>query len=142
MNLILAMVVEHAADRCRVRVLGEPEIREAGYTEPFRPRADSLGPGCLVAIDVSAEPPLIAWRWFPATVLAVEADHLRLDEPFHGVVEATPVVPPPALGETVYVTTGLSDGWRVDATSDDPERAIAALPEIEDLYAQMGWARD
>ncbi|MBC8091283.1 MAG: hypothetical protein H7Y15_04945, partial [Pseudonocardia sp.] len=104
MQLILATVTERTVDHCRVCVLGEAEVRTTGYTEPFRPRAASLGPGCLVAIDVSAEPPLVAWRWFPATVLGV--DPLTLDEPFHGVIEATPMDPPPEIGDTVYVATG------------------------------------
>lgn len=139
MRLILGRVVEATADHCLVRLPGEPEPRTAGYTEPFRPRADSIGPGCLVALDMAVEPPLVAWRWFPATVLTVEADRVRVDEPFHGVVEAAPVDPAPTVGETVYATTGLSDGWRIDAGAYDPERATAVLPQIEELYMRQGW---
>lgn len=47
MRLALATVVERADDHCRVRVLDESETREASYTEPFRARAASVGPGCL-----------------------------------------------------------------------------------------------
>lgn len=85
--MTLAMVVDAADDHCRVRILGGSEVRTAGYSEPFRPRADSIGPGRLVAIDVTTEPP------------------------------------PPAIGDTVTATTGLADGWRVDATATEPERA-------------------
>ncbi len=141
MRLILATVVERAADRCHIRVLGESGARKAGYTEPFRARAASVGPGCLVAIDVTTEPPLIAWRWFPATVLAVRAEQVRLDEPFHGVIEAAHVAPAPAIGELVYVTNGLSAGWRIDATADDPNRAESVLREIEELYLRQGWVQ-
>lgn len=139
--MILAIVVEGGADGCRVRVLGQTAIREAGYTEPFRPRAGSVGPGCLVALDVTTEPVRIVWRWFPATVSAVEDDRLVLDEPFHGVVEApVPVDSAPVVGETVYATTGLSDGWRIDAGGHDPERATAVLPQVVGLYLRHGWA--
>jgi hypothetical protein len=76
----------------------------------------------------------------PAVVIGVHGDHMTLDEPFHGTVEAPPVDPPPAIGEVVYVTTGLSEDWRVDATADEPERAAAALPQVAELYARNGWA--
>lgn len=67
-------------------------------------------------------------------------DRLLLDEPFHGVVEAPTPDPAPAVGEVVYITTGLSDGWRVDAGVTAPERAVTALPRIEELYARLGSA--
>lgn len=140
MEMTLALVVEHTADRCRVRVLGGSEVSPAGYAEPFRPRAGSIGPGHLVAIDPATAPPLVTWRWFPAVVLRVDGERITLDEPFHGTIEAPPVTPPPAVGGTVYATTGLSDGWRVDATADEPERAAAVLPQIADLDARNGWA--
>lgn len=91
--MILAVVVDSAADHCNVRVLGESEVSQAGYSEPFRPRAGSIGPGCLVAIDRGTEPPLVAWRWFPAVVTGVDSDRLTLDEPFHGTIEASRVDP-------------------------------------------------
>lgn len=112
--LTLALVVDRTADRCTLRVLGEPDVRRAGWSDPFRPRAGSLGPGSLVAVDVAAAPPVVVWRWFPATVLAVDEGGVRLDEPHHGVIDAAAVVPAPSVGEAVHVTTvpgrrGLAD---------------------------------
>lgn len=85
-------------------------------------------------------PQLVAWRWFPATVVEVEVEFVRLDEPFHGVIDAAPVVPSPGIGTVVFVTTGLSDGWRIDATAEDPDQAQSVLREIEELYLRQGWA--
>lgn len=122
----LALVVDRTTDRCTVRDLGEPDTRTAGYSTPFRPRAGGLGPGSLVAVDVAVTPPPVVWRWFPATVLAVDARCVRLDEPHHGV------------GQVVHVTTALGDGWRIDAPADRPERARAALPDVAAFNERMG----
>ncbi len=123
--------------RPRPRGAGRPT---AGCSAPFRPRAGSLGPGSLVAVDLATTPPEVVWRWFPATVLAVDEDRVRLDEPHHGVVEATAVGPALRVGQAVHVTTALGDGWRIDAPADDPERARAALPDVVAFYRRMGWA--
>jgi hypothetical protein len=138
MRLTLALVVDRTADRCTVRVLGEPDARTAGYSAPFRPRAGSLGPGSLVAVDLATTPPEVVWRWFPATVLAVDEGRVRLAEPHHGVVEAAAVGPAVRVGQVVHVTTALGDGWRIDAPADDPERARAALSDVAALYERTG----
>ncbi len=86
-------------------------------------------------------------REMPTAVRLGPADGLDrdcvapLDEPFHGVVETAVVDPTPAVGDTVYITTGLGDGWRVDAAADAPEWAATALPQIVELYARPGSAR-
>jgi hypothetical protein len=50
----------------------------AGWSEPFRPRAAGLGPGSLVAVDLAAVPSAVVRRWFPATVLALDAFYRRM----------------------------------------------------------------
>ena len=137
--LALALVVDRATDGCTVRVLGEPDARRAGYAAPFRTRAGSLQPGWLVAVDTASSPPEVVWRWFPATVLAVHRDGVRLAESHHGVVDAAAVEPPPSVGDVVHVTTALAEGWRIDAPADRPERARTALPDVVALYERMGW---
>jgi hypothetical protein len=136
MHLTLALVVDRTADRCTVRLLDKPDVRTVGCSVPFRPRATSLGPGRLVAVDLAAAPPVVVWRWFPATVLAVGEGRVRLAEPHHGVVEAAAVDPAPAVGDVVHVTTALSDGRRIDAPAGAPERARAALPDVAAVYAR------
>jgi len=138
-ELALAWVTELGDDGCLVVPVGESEAETASYAEPFRRNAASMSPGCLVALDRSATPAAVVYRWFPARVLVVDGARVECDEPFHGVINAyvRDGVPVPRISQTVYASIGLTDEWRIDATEADAHAAAAALSEIDDFYARL-----
>jgi len=124
---------------CLVVPVGESQAQMTSYAEPFRRHADSMSPGCLVAVDRGVTPAAVVYRWFPAAVLRVDGPRVDLDEPFHGRISARlgSGVPVPRVGQTVYASLGLTPEWRIDATDGAPDTAATALPEIEAFYAGL-----
>ena len=145
MDLTLATVVSVEDGSCTIDPVGDPGPMPAGYTGAFAPRAGSLAPGQLVAYVDTKHGPKVAWRWFTATVVEATGDTLVLDEPFHGRVEARrrAGLPPPTVGDTVYVSIGLVHQWRVDALAGDgdpvdyPAVAASTFNEIRDAYGRL-----
>jgi len=138
-DLALGWVTGVGDGGCLVVPVGGSQTQTTSYAEPFRRHADSMGPGCLVAVDRGVTPAAVVYRWFPAEVLQVDGSRVELDEPFHGRISARlgQGVPVPRVGQIVYASLGLTPEWRIDATDDGPDAAATALPEIEAFYAGL-----
>jgi hypothetical protein len=110
-----------------------------GYAAPFRSRAAELKPGQLVALTPSADASgLIVWRWFDAVVLGSAHGTVRLWEPAHGEVLATPRRPdlPYRTGGRAYASAGLpgADWWVAGPADVAPEAADVELDEVRRFY--------
>jgi hypothetical protein len=107
------------------------------------PRAERVSPGDLVAVAAGPQgAEAIVWRWFDAVVLGPgDGDTVRLWEPLHGEVAATPrpsyVVPEP--GSRVYASAGLPGAeWWLAGTAEDVElAAVHALYDEHDLWESV-----
>jgi hypothetical protein len=132
---------EHQAEVC----FGS-ETGLVGYAAPFGARAQSLTPGHLVAVaDTPDAGPLVLWRWYDAVVLEQLTDHVRLWEPGHGEVLATPRDPvlryPP--GTRAYASAGMPGAdWWIEGPVAAVEDVDVALDEVCAFYAEHGlWER-
>jgi hypothetical protein len=151
MDLTLGVALTCAPEGCRVRLLdGGPTI-EAVYAAPVRDTI-KIRTRQLVAIDRSASPPEIVYRWFIGEVVRVdgggisvvrrEASGAVLTAPSDdGVVELAPVdglERDVRVGDEVFFTSepaSLHD-IAADGLPAHPERLRReAFPRIEAYYA-------
>jgi hypothetical protein len=116
MRLWCGTVLRVAEDTCQV--LAEDQTCSVGYAKSFpSPRTERVSPGHLVAVaTMAADAGVVIWRWYDAVVLGQEAGQVRLWEPAHGEVLASPRWPrqerPP--GTRAYLSAGLPGaGWWV-----------------------------
>jgi len=110
---------------------------------PFKPRADRVTPGHLVAIAATADgSEVIVWRWFDAVVLGEAAGQVRLWEPAHGEVLAQPRLSPlpHQPGSRAYLSAGLAgaDWWVAGAAAVPAEDADVELEEVRRFYSDHG----
>ena len=145
MDLALAVVTELAPDGCRATAVPGGNDLLLTWAEPFRPVADRVAVGDLVAVSV---PTTVVWRWFRAAVLAVTSGHVVLAEPHHGSFPA--LLPPDrdlalAAGQDAYASVGLTEDWTVvdrvvDGRPADPSSWSAGeLRAVADFYREHGW---
>lgn len=117
-------------------VLLDGETASAGYGRPFGSRADSLTPGHLVAVTTDPDGQhLVLWRWYDAVVVEQSHDQLRLWEPNHGEVLATPRDPDHRYlpGTRAYASAGLPGAdWWVEGAAGG---LGTALDEVCAFYA-------
>jgi hypothetical protein len=126
-------------ERCIVVLEGA--VRIAEYAPQFpRPRLERVTPGHRVALATVEEGRNIAlWRWYDAVVIDVEGGLVRLWEPAHGEVMASPRDPDQAFlpGTRAYLSAGLPGAeWWVAGPVDAAAPAVVELDEVEQLYSR------
>ncbi len=137
-SAVLLHVEEHAC-----RVLDHGTEVTAGYAPQLpSPRVERLSPGHLVALATAPDGRrVVLWRWYDAVVVGVEGDLVRLWEPAHGEVLASPRGTARSLapGTRAYLSAGLPGAdWWVAGPVPDGE---VELDEVAALYTQYGlWA--
>ena len=119
----------------------EGSVAVAGYAPQFPgPRLERVAPGHRLALAALPGGRRIAlWRWYDAVVMGREGDLVRLWEPAHGEVLASPrnreqtFVP----GTRAYLSAGLPGAdWWVAGAVDAPATASVELDEVGQLYSR------
>jgi hypothetical protein len=105
------------------------------------PRVERVLPGHLVAIaSAPGSSDAVVWRWYDAVVLAEETGSVRLWEPAHGEIRATPRRPRQRYrpGGRSYLSRGLpgAEWWIAGTAVDVAEQADVELDEVDRFYAQ------
>ena len=80
MKIELAIVVDCDATGCHVNPLKGSESIKVRYSSLVQKYGIRIRPAHLVAVDVSANPPEIVWRWLRAAVIEVNADTVGVDD--------------------------------------------------------------
>lgn len=143
MNLTLARTLACAVESCRVQLLDDDSVIDA----PLAPRMIQIGtrirPGMIVALDRSATPPEIRWRFETRPVEALTGDRITL---LGRQFQFTDVRPDEEratqirVGDTVVArSAGASDILEVYDTVENGrprhlERLEAAYTQIEAAY--------
>ena len=140
-QLRTAVVVNPAEDACQV--FGHDQLDLVRYSVPFKPRADRVTPGHLVAIASTGDgSDVIVWRWFDAVVLKEAAAQVRLWEPTHGEVLAQrrPSSVPYQPGSRACLSAGLAgaDWWVAGAAAVPAGDADVELEEVRRFYSDHG----
>jgi hypothetical protein len=137
-----ALVLSSSEDSCTV--FAEGRHVDVPYAAPFpRPRAERVRPGHLVALAGGPRGgEVIVWRWFDAVVLGAAAGQIRLWEPAHGEVVATPRHPADAYqpGSRAYLSAGLdgADWWVAGMAVSRAEDADVELADVERFATKHG----
>ena len=143
-HLHCATVVRPSEDACQV--LHEDQLAVVKYSAPFKPRAERLTPGQLVAIASTPEgSQVVVWRWFDAVVLEDSAGRVLLWEPAHGEVLAQPRNSRQGYrpGSRAYLSAGLPGAdWWVAGPVGPAENAEVELDEVHQFYTRHDlWRR-
>lgn len=141
MKLELAIVLACTETGCRVRLLGNKTFIKARYSSLVINRI-KIQPAHLVAIDMSANPPEIVWRWLRATVIELNTDIVVVgDMQGHpGKVSCVSDLPLTlALDDEVWVCSTGRDyevhDIIVDRKPAHPNRLLGYIvPIIEEVY--------
>ena len=138
-QLRTGIVLRTDEDACSV--LSRDRVVQVPYALPFpRPRVERVLPGHLVAVADSVE--RVLWRWYDAVVLGDHDGQVRLWEPAHGEVLATPrdVGRVPRPGSRAYLSAGLpgADWWVAGPAVERAEDAEVELDEVARLYTRHG----
>ena len=143
-RLTCATVVRTTADSCSVARDGG--LATVQYSVPFKPRAERVTPGQLVALaPVADDGEVVVWRWFDAVVIDQDEGQVRLWEPAHGEVLARPreaqrrYVP----GGRAYASAGLpgAEWWVAGPVSSAGDPAVE-LDEVARFYTEHDlWSR-
>ena len=142
------IVLRSKENACEVLLWGRPMW--ARYAGAFpSPRVERVSPGHLVALATAAgDTPVVVFRWYDAVVLGAAGDQVRMWEPAHGEVLATPrhSQQPWRPGTRAYLSAGLpgADWWVAGHATTAAEQADVELDEVEgfctehDLWDQLG----
>jgi hypothetical protein len=135
-ELRVATVIRANEDGCEV--FGKEGLAVVKYSAPFKPRAERLTPGQLVAIARTQDgSEVVVWRWFDAVVLGGSEAQIRLWEPAHGEVLAEPRDPQRRypLGSRAYLSAGLPGAdWWVAGPVHAGGEAEVELDEVHEFY--------
>jgi len=130
------IVLRSQEEACEVLVEGRPVW--ARYAGAFpSPRVERVSPGHLVALATAAgDTPVVVFRWYDAVVLGAAGDQVRMWEPTHGEILATPrhFQQRRQPGTRAYLSAGLpgADWWVAGHTATAAEQAAdAELGEVE-----------
>ncbi len=143
MNLILARAIACSAETCRVQLLTDDSVIDAPLSALMIQIGTRIRPGMIVALDRSATPPEIRWRFETRPVEALAGDRLTLHGRQFRFTDLRPDderVPPLRVGDTVVARSGrTADELEVYDTMQEgrplhPERLEAAFPQIEAAY--------
>ena len=138
-----AVVVSPGEDTCEVF---DGTLLLVPYAPPFKPRAERVTPGQLVAIASAADGrQSIVWRWFDAVVLGEMNGQIRLWEPAHGEVIAVPRRKELRYrpGERAYLSAGLpgAEWWVSGVATGAADQVDVELNEVHEFYTRHGlWA--
>jgi hypothetical protein len=143
MHLTLARTLDCSVEHCRVQLFDDDSVIDA----PLAPLMIQLGtrirPEMIVALDRSATPPEIRWRFETRPVEALTGDRITLHQRQFHFTDARPAAEqatPIRVGDTVIArSAGESDTLEIYDTVEDgrprhPERLEAAYPQIEAAY--------
>ncbi len=148
MKLTLARTITCSDEGCKVQLLSEDSVTDA----PLSPRMIQIGtrirPGMIVALDLSATPPMIRWRFETRPVEALAGDRITILGRESRFVDARPEndrATPIRVGDIVTIRQ-----WQagdeievydtvVDGRPRHPEFLEADYPRIEAAY--QGTAR-
>jgi hypothetical protein len=136
-----ALVVNPGEDACEISERNQLFLVQ--YSVPFKPRAERIMPGQLVAIASTVDgTQALVWRWFDAVVVGETGDQIRLWEPAHGEVLAQPRRPQLRYrrGGRAYLSAGLpgADWWVSGAATGVAEEADVELHEVHEFYTRHG----
>lgn len=134
-----AVVLRVEEERCHVA--DEGSVTAVEYAPQFpAPRLERVTPGHRVALVAAPEGRTIAlWRWYDAVVIGSEGDVVRLWEPAHGEVLASPRDRNQAFvpGTRAYLSAGLPGAeWWVAGPVDAAATASVELDEVGHLYSR------
>jgi hypothetical protein len=131
-----ATVIRADEDECEV--FGADGPATVRYSAPFKPRAERLTPGQLVALARTRDgSEVVVWRWFDAVVLGESAGQIRLWEPAHGEVLAEPRDPGRRYrpGSRAYLSAGLPGAdWWVEGPVETGTEADVELDGVQEFY--------
>ncbi len=142
------IVLRSKEDACEVLLGGRPVW--ARYAGAFpSPRVERVSPGHLVALAPAAgDTPVVVFRWYDAVVLGAAGDQVRMWEPAHGEVLATPRHSRQLwqAGTRAYLSAGLpgAEWWVAGHATTAAEQVDVELGEVErfcterDLWDQLG----
>ena len=143
------IVLRSQEEACEVLLGGRPVW--ARYAGAFpSPRVERVSPGHLVALAPAAagDTPVVVFRMYDAVVLEAAGDQVRMWEPAHGEVLATPrhSQQPWRPGTRAYLSAGLpgADWWVAGHATTAAEQADVELDEVDrfctehDLWDQLG----
>ena len=129
-------------DACQILRAGQ--LASAGYAKPFpSPRTERVSPGHLVAVAAAAEgAEAVVWRWYDAVVIGEESGLVRLWEPAHGEVLASPrrAEQHRQPGTRAYLSAGLpgADWWVAGPAVAQADHADVELDEVQRFCAERG----
>ncbi len=136
------IVLRAEEDACEVLIEGRPTW--AQYARAFpSPRVERVSPGHLVALAPAADAtPVVVFRWYDAVVLEAADDQVRMWEPTHGEVLATPRDGQQRRkpGTRAYLSAGLpgANWWVAGSVATAAEQADAELDEVEHFCTEHG----
>lgn len=129
------IVLRSGEEACEVLLRGRPVW--ARYAGAFpSPRVERVSPGHLVALATAAgDTSVVVFRWYDAVVLGAAGEQVRMWEPAHGEVLATPrhSRQPWRPGTRAYLSAGLpgADWWVTGPATTAAEQADVELAEVE-----------
>lgn len=134
-----AVVLRVEEERCYVADEGSVVVVE--YAPQFpAPRLERVAPGHRVALAaVTGGRNIALWRWYDAVVIGSEGGLVRLWEPAHGEVLASPRDGDQAFvaGTRAYLSAGLPGAqWWVAGPADAAATAPVELDEVGHLYSR------
>lgn len=143
MNLTLARALACSVESCTVQLLDDGSVTNAPLALLMRQHGTRIRPGMIVALDHSATPPEIRWRFGGDTVEALTGDLATLRGRQFRLTDARPDTErtrPIRVGDTVIVRSGrAADELEVydtvvEGNPRHPERLAADFPQIEAVY--------
>ena len=140
MKLKLAIVQECGPEGCKVQDLNGAEPYQAAYSALVRDRI-RIRQRQMVAVDSSANPPEIVWRWHRPQVLETKPEGIvvALGGEYCNAVTLAELPLEVQAGDQVWAC-GVPDGYEihdrvVDEQPAHPERLLAYItPVIEAVY--------
>ena len=134
-----ARVVGVREQTCDVWSRGD--VISVGFAPMFpSPRVERVSPGHLVAVATRPDGlEAVMWRWYDAVVLGASNGSVRMWEPDHGHVLATPRISytDQEPGTRAFASAGLpgAEWWVNGPAHGISEEAEVDLDEVADLYS-------
>lgn len=149
MNMDLAIAISCDGAACIVRKLGTETPIDATLSDLMVEHWIRVRPGDLLAADLESDPPQVMYRWWQATVIAVEDGKVAI-RPLPSKADLTEsgtasvlggIDPKPKVGDVVFATN--SEGGEpivmdvgMDREPAHPDRFIEQYPHILELNSR------
>jgi hypothetical protein len=142
MKLELAIVLACSDVGCRVKLLKDDASIKVRFSSLVQKHRIRIQPAHLVAVDTSADPPEIVWRWLRAAVIELGDDIVVVDDMEGHPAQMSRVPDLPltlALDDEVWVCgTGRAHEVHdviVDGKPAHPDRVLDYIvPIIDEIY--------